>query len=98
MSTTKLSSSSTGKDDSSGKSEGRNPVRPSASYSITIRMKIRNTPGMLGKVTSLIGEEGADIGAIDIAGFEKDSIIRDVTINVRDVDHGEKIVKALEGL
>ncbi len=70
-------------------------VKPSASCSITMRLKYRNLPGMLGKVTSLIGEVGGDIGAIDIAGFEKDNIIRDLTVNVRDTDHGEKVVKTL---
>jgi malate dehydrogenase (oxaloacetate-decarboxylating) len=71
---------------------------PSASYSITLRLNICNLPGMLGKVTSLIGELGGDIGAIDIAGFEKGSIIRDITVKVRDVEHGEQLVKALEAL
>ena len=39
---------------------------PVASYSLIFRIRIVNTPGMLGKVTSAIGAEGGDIGAIDI--------------------------------
>lgn len=70
--------------------------KPSASYSVTLRLKIKNLPGMLGKITSRIGEVGGDIGAIDIAGFEKDFIIRDVTVNVRDERHGEELVKQIE--
>src|ERR1700758_977839 len=73
-------------------------VKPSASYSITLRLKIKNVPGSLGKITSLIGEEGGDIGAIDIAGFEKNHILRDVTVNVRDEAHGEEVIKALKRL
>jgi malate dehydrogenase (oxaloacetate-decarboxylating) len=61
-----------------------------------LRLKIKNLPGMLGKITSRIGEVGGDIGAIDIAGFEKDHIIRDVTVNVRDESHGEELVKEIE--
>lgn len=76
--------------------DGATLVKPSASYSLTVRLKIENIPGMLGRVTTLIGEVGADIGAIDIAGFEKNHIIRDITVNVRDVEHGAKLVKALE--
>lgn len=72
--------------------------KPSASYSITLRLKIKNLPGMLGKITSRIGEVGGDIGAIDIAGFEKDYIIRDVTVNVRDELHGEELVKQIENI
>ncbi|HEY9792004.1 MAG TPA: malic enzyme-like NAD(P)-binding protein [Candidatus Obscuribacterales bacterium] len=73
-------------------------VKPSAAYCITLRLKIKNVPGSLGKITSLIGEEGGDIGAIDIAGFEKGFIIRDVTVNVRDEAHGENIKAALKQL
>jgi malate dehydrogenase (oxaloacetate-decarboxylating) len=93
MSTTNLPSRNT-----QTNTTGKTLVKPSASYSLTVRLKIKNIPGMLGKVTSLIGEEGGDIGAIDIAGFEKQSILRDLTINVRDVDHGEAMVKKLTSL
>ncbi|MBS1953734.1 MAG: NAD-dependent malic enzyme, partial [Cyanobacteria bacterium SZAS-4] len=72
--------------------------KPSASYSVTLRLKIKNLPGMLGKITSRIGEVGGDIGAIDIAGFDKDNIIRDVTVNVRDEHHGEDLVKQIENI
>src|SRR5579883_316910 len=71
-------------------------LQPSASYSLTLRLKIRNIPGMLGKITSLIGDTGADIGAIDIQGFEKGYIVRDLTVKVRDQAHGEEVVKALK--
>ncbi len=73
-------------------------VKTSASYSLTLRLKIENSPGMLGKVTSIIGEGGGDIGAIDIVGFEGGDTVRDVTVNVRDEVHGEEIVKTLDGL
>ena len=41
-------------------------ITPSASYSLTVRVAIRNRSGMLGRVTSAIGEAGGDIGAVDI--------------------------------
>ncbi len=82
--------------DSADNSTAHKLLKPSASYSITLRLKIKNLPGMLGKITSRIGEVGGDIGAIDIAGFEKDHIIRDVTVNVRDESHGEELVKEIE--
>ncbi|MBI4533318.1 MAG: NAD-dependent malic enzyme, partial [Candidatus Melainabacteria bacterium] len=73
-------------------------LKPSASYSLTLRLKIQNIPGMLGKVTSLIGEVGGDIGAIDIAGFEKNDIIRDITVNVRDTTHGHEVVERVKNV
>jgi malate dehydrogenase (oxaloacetate-decarboxylating) len=94
MTTTKTPST---KKDSENK-QVNNLVKPSASYSITLRLKIANVPGSLGLITSKIGEVGGDIGAIDIAGFEKNHIIRDVTINLRDAAHGEKVVEQLKTL
>jgi malate dehydrogenase (oxaloacetate-decarboxylating) len=100
MSTTKIKSEV--KESDKGKASSEKEVghtashRPSASYSMTLRLKIKNAPGMLGQVTSLIGDMGGDIGAIDIAGFEKDAIIRDLTVNLGDAEHGEHLVKALE--
>ncbi len=73
-------------------------AKPSAGYSLTLRLKIPNEPGNLGRVTSKIGELGGDIGAIDIAGFEGNHIIRDVTVSVRDQDHGDQLVKELRTL
>ena len=39
---------------------------PVASNSLTVRVRLANKPGMLGKVTSAIGEAGGDIGAVDV--------------------------------
>ena len=72
--------------------------RPSASYSITMRVEIQNQIGMLGKVTSTIGKAGGDIGAVDIAGFSKHAVIRDITVNARDEAHEKLIASAVEKL
>jgi malate dehydrogenase (oxaloacetate-decarboxylating) len=72
--------------------------RTSASYSITIRVEIQNKIGMLGKVMSAIGKAGGDIGAVDIAGFGKDTVIRDITVNARDEAHNKLIVAAVQKL
>lgn len=44
---------------------------PSASYSMTARLEIRNRPGMLGRITSAIGKKGGDIVAIDVVDAGK---------------------------
>jgi len=64
---------------------------PSASNSITVRVVISNRPGMLAKVTSVIGEHGGNIGAIDIVRAEKDELTRDITINTRS-DLGDSLI------
>ncbi len=73
-------------------------VKPSASYSLTIRLRIRATPGSLGRVTSMISDLGADIGAIDIKGVTKTHKIREITLQARDEKHGETIIENLKSL
>ena len=67
----------------------------SASYSITMRLEVPNRPGMLGKIASAIGKAGGNIGAVDIAGFVKDRIVRDITVDTRDEAHKKKIIDAV---
>ena len=74
---------------------------PSESYSITMRLEIQNKVGMLGKVTTAIGEVGGDIGAVDLSGHGKGTVIRDVTARANGIEHAQKIinnVKALPGV
>ncbi len=71
---------------------------PSASNSITVRVEIQNRPGMLAKVTSVIGTEGGNIGAIDIVRAGEEILVRDITINTRSDDHAQKIVEKVRGL
>jgi malate dehydrogenase (oxaloacetate-decarboxylating) len=71
---------------------------PTASHSLTVRLEIRNQPGMLGKVTSAIGKAGGDIGAIDVAAVGKDTITRDLTFKASDERHGQQIVERLRAL
>ncbi|PEN15109.1 NAD-dependent malic enzyme [Longibacter salinarum] len=65
---------------------------PSASNSVTLRLDIRNRPGMLAEVTSVIGARGGNIGAIDIVRANEDVMVRDITINARSIDHAREIV------
>jgi malate dehydrogenase (oxaloacetate-decarboxylating) len=66
--------------------------QPSASNSITVRLEIQNRPGLLAKVTAVIGEEGGNIGAIDIVRAGEELLVRDITINTRNDEHAEQIV------
>jgi len=75
-----------------------NPLNTSAGNAITLRVKLPQTPNSLAKVTTAIGEEGGDIGAIDIIRVEKDHIVRDFTINTHGDEHGEKIQESIEKL
>jgi malate dehydrogenase (oxaloacetate-decarboxylating) len=71
-------------------------VAPSASYSITVRLAIKNKPGMLGRVASAIGEAGGDIGSVDLVESGRERVVRDITVKARDSHHGEDIVNRLK--
>lgn len=69
---------------------------PSPSYSLTLRVAIRNKIGMLGKVISTIGKAGGDMGAVDLVDVNRERVIRDMIVNTRDEDHGKSIVSAVK--
>ena len=71
-------------------------LSPSESYSITMRLEIQNKVGMLGKVTTAIGTAGGDIGAIDLSGHGKGTVIRDVTARARGIEHAQEIINAMK--
>src|SRR5689334_20730489 len=76
-------------------------LQPSASYSLTLRCKLDNRPGVLGRLTSAIGEAGGNIGAIDIVSADEQQIVRDITVAARDEAHAEAIagrINALSGV
>jgi malate dehydrogenase (oxaloacetate-decarboxylating) len=76
------------------------PVSPSASFSLTLRVRLENLPGTLGEITSAIGKAGGQIGAIDIVESGDRWLVRDIAVDARDQAHWEDIidaVKAVEG-
>src|SRR5262249_55680884 len=68
------------------------PRAPSASYSITMRVRIDNKVGMIGEVISAIGRAGGDVGAIDIVQATGAHVIRDITADAASVEHSQEIV------
>ena len=69
---------------------------PSASYSFTVRLQIENRPGMLGRVASVIGEAGGDIGAVDLVATTRERTERDITVKCRDSGHAQRIMGRLK--
>ncbi len=71
---------------------------PSASYSMTLRVEFPHEVGALGKILTAVGDAAGMVGAIDIVRMQKDKTIRDVTVNARDSEHGQKIVEVVGGI
>jgi malate dehydrogenase (oxaloacetate-decarboxylating) len=76
-------------------------LQPSASYSFTMRIELRQLPGAFAAVAAAVGHEGAILGAIDLVRVDQRGVTRDVTVACVDAAHGERVVnavKALEGI
>lgn len=73
-------------------------ITPSEGYSLTLRLRLANRPGMLGQVTSAIGTAGGNIGAVDIVEVGSAHLLRDITVAAGDEQHGERIVEAVSSL
>jgi malate dehydrogenase (oxaloacetate-decarboxylating) len=73
-------------------------LTPTEGYSLTLRVRLANRPGMLGKLTSAIGAAGGDIGAIDIVEVGAGLLVRDITVAAASVQHGEQIVAAVRAV
>jgi len=68
---------------------------PTASYSITVRAKIPDEPGMFAKIAAAIGEAGGSLGGIDLVDVRKGVKVRDITIAAADEEHAHEIVRSI---
>ncbi len=71
---------------------------PTDGYSITLRLRLEHKPGVLGLVTSTIGNAGGSIGAIDIVEAGFDNLVRDITIAASNDQHAQEIVESVKAL
>ena len=67
-------------------------------YSLTMRAEYENRPGMLGKITSVIGGAEGSIDALDVVSVRNGHMTRDVTVLASDVEHGNAILKAVRAM
>ncbi len=71
------------------------PDYPEYGYTVTIRLEYPNRIGMLGVITTTVGETGADITAVDLVRTRGKRIVRDLTIGVTNIEHGQRVAREL---
>jgi malate dehydrogenase (oxaloacetate-decarboxylating) len=71
---------------------------PSAQYRLTIRVKLDDSQGLLGKVTSTIGEAGGIVGAMDLVEVDGSHSLRDIVVDASGKEHWQRIVEAVEAV
>jgi malate dehydrogenase (oxaloacetate-decarboxylating) len=75
-----------------------NDIGPYSNYRLTVRLELANKPGMFATVASALAEEGANLGAVDLASATAERMVRDVTFDVRDEAHGERVLARLNDI
>ena len=70
----------------------------SASYSITLRVHLDDSPGAFAALASAIGEAGGSLGAIDLVRVEDGRKVRDVVVMASDDDHAARVIAAVRSL
>jgi len=70
-------------------------VKPSVSYSFTVRLRIANRFGMFAKILSTVAQCEGDPGAVDVVSADEAYKVRDLTISARDDAHAQEIVEAI---
>jgi len=73
-------------------------TNPAAGYQLLLRLRIANRPGMLGKITTSLGEAGANIMDIDIAEAGQDNMIRDFRVMCDDTEHAHRVLASIDNL
>ncbi|HXD53221.1 MAG TPA: NAD-dependent malic enzyme [Solirubrobacteraceae bacterium] len=71
---------------------------PSAQYRLTIRVKLDDSPGVLGRATSAIGEAGGVVGAVDVVETDAGQSLRDIVVDATGREHWERIVAAIDAV
>ena len=75
-----------------------NDIGPYSNYRLTVRLQLANKPGMFANVASALAMESANLGAVDIVSATAQYMIRDVTFDVHDETHGERVLLHLAAL
>src|ERR1700730_1024895 len=71
---------------------------PSAQYRLTIRVKIDDAQGMLGLLSSAIGEAGGVVGAVNLVEVDGAKSLRDIVVDASGRKHWEQIIRAIAAL
>lgn len=67
-------------------------------YRMTVRIEIPNLPGQFARLATVLGEENANLGAIDIVDVKRTKMVRDITFDAQSESHADRVVSRLRSL
>lgn len=70
----------------------------SGADTVLIRCQMPNRPGMFGKLATVIDEAGGDVSGVDLVRTEGGEVVRDLTVRVKDEEHGKQVVEHIRQL
>ncbi len=73
-------------------------ITPSAQYRLNIRVEIDDVPGLLGRVTSAIGDAGGMVAAVDPVEIESGHSLRDIVVDAAAAEQWDTIVAAIDAI
>jgi malate dehydrogenase (oxaloacetate-decarboxylating) len=73
-------------------------AEPYCDYRMTARVEIANQPGQFARLATLLAEEGANLGAIDIVEVRRNRMIRDITFDARSESHAKEVIEKMRSL
>jgi malate dehydrogenase (oxaloacetate-decarboxylating) len=76
--------------------QSSNFERPSAGYSITVKLQIENQPGNFARVTNALAREMASLAEVTLLSSDFHHTTREVTINCRSENHIREVVSILK--
>jgi malate dehydrogenase (oxaloacetate-decarboxylating) len=71
---------------------------PSAQYRLTIRVRLDDSHGILGQLTSAIGDAGGMVGAVDLVEVDGAHSLRDVVVDASGKEHWTRIIEAIAAI
>ena len=71
---------------------------PYSNYRLTVRLELTNRVGVFARMATALAEEGASIGAVDIVSATPETVVRDITFDVRNESQGQTVVRRLKDI
>jgi malate dehydrogenase (oxaloacetate-decarboxylating) len=71
---------------------------PTSAYSIALKVRLKNVPGVLGRLCVAIGDAGGNIGAADGFDVRGPTLDRELVVHCRDSEHQERVVAAVRAV
>lgn len=72
--------------------------QPYYDFRMTVRIELPHRPGQFARLATVLAEENANLGAIDIVEVKRDKMVRDVTFDAESEAHGLRVVERLRSL